>query len=243
MKKVLIIGLLLNTMLAASWGQTSNPYISEGTYRKFLVRTESFESFMGAKFDSGMRAIRNINVRSEAEAVLVVNSSGASLVYTERTIFQPRAHQMIIFGPAWGPMQGRYPIEMWKELVERSGERIRQWITGGEGEGTTHGQRDGDLGWIVETGFMGAGAASGWGFDTEVHYPIGNGATIHCAVGDSRSYVMTITIPLDVYIHDPVFFTPDGRDVRARISFCPVVSALMQTGKLFRTDTFTMQRQ
>ncbi|MCL2043722.1 MAG: hypothetical protein FWG89_06245 [Treponema sp.] len=217
--------------------------IPDGTWRKFDTVTETFRNFMGDKYDSGMSAIANISVRSEAEAVFVSNASGVSLTYIERTIFQPTTLQLLIFGPAWRPMQGRYPIEMWTELRERTNNGIRLWITGGNGTGVAHGQADGDLIWIVESGFFGAGAASGWGFNVMKDYHIGGGATIHCTPNSSdRSYVMTITIPLDDYYHTAgvIAFNADTSELTTAIAFNPVVSNLLKTSKFFKSDTFTM---
>ena len=209
-------------------------------WTKFNTVTETFENFMGPKFDSGMNAIRTVEVRSEAEAVLVRNASGVSLTYTERTIFIPSG----LFSTAWGPMQGRYPIEMWTELRERTDDGIRDWIKGGHGTGSAHGQVDQDLVWTIETGLLGAGAATGWGIFTVHDYDIGGGAALNCSVNtNNSSYVLTITIPLDDYFYNTDYFELDDNEVWAKIDFNPIISDILKTSKFFQSDAFTMERQ
>ncbi|MDR3019385.1 MAG: hypothetical protein LBU66_00605 [Treponema sp.] len=223
-------------------------------WRKFETVTETFQNFMGEKYDTGAGhgLISTVEVRSEAEAILSSDSSGVTLTYTERTIFIPSG----LFSTAWGAMRGRYPIEMWTELRERTNDDIRHWITGGPCECTrtykdpgcdiTHnnGDRDGDLIWTVENGVLGQGAANGWGIDTTKQNLIGEGATINCAVNASaNSFVTTITIPLDNYFNNTDYFELDGTsgEFSAKILFNSIVSDIMKTSKLFMSDTFTMQ--
>jgi hypothetical protein len=214
----------------------------EGTWRRFDTITETFKIFMGDKYDSSMSLIANVNVCSETEAILVSNSSGVSLTYTERTIFIPSG----LFSTSWGPMRRRYPIEMWTELRGKTNDGIRQWITGGDRDGAHHGDRDGDLIWIIENGILGMGAATGWGFDIEKYYQIGGGATINCTVIDNDySYIMTITIPLDNDFRGTGFFTlnEDSGELSAEITFNSIVSSIMKTSKFFKSDAFIMQLQ
>ena len=236
----------------------------EITWRKFETITERFDAFMGPKYHSSMSAIASVNVRSEAEAVLVSNADGVSLVYTEKTVFVPSGIQLVTFGLAWGPMQRRYPIEMWIELRERTDEGIREWIKGGNCEcyrkqttdpqvykdpscDITHAHNDiqEDLIWIVEDGLAGQGFADGWGVPTAIDYHVGGGAQLRLLPPSSNTYTMTITIPLDDYFNNTAFFMLNGsnNDLWAKIAFNPVVSDILKTSKFFKSDEFTMQQQ
>lgn len=187
----------------------------QGTWKKFKTTTETFETFMrnnpmGNKYDNSMSLIKNVNVRSEAEATLVSDSSGISLTYTERTIFESSGFNTPIFRIAWGPMQSRYPIEMWKELRERTNDKIREWIKGDDN------------------------------FDIAKKYNIGKGGAINATPNsNNRSFVMTITLPLD----NANFELMDNGSLKADISFHKLISDIMKTSKLFRADAFIMTKQ
>ena len=221
--------------------------VGDASWRYFTTVTETFQNFMGAKYDSGMSAIASVNVKSEAEAILVAGPFGATLTYTERTIFQPAGLQSLTFSAAWGPMQRRYPIEMWTELKERTNDGIKQWISGGDVMNPVpepaHGDKDGDLTWIVEAGFLGAGAAKGWAISTDVDYNIDT-ALLRCLPPASNTYRLTVTIPLnDVF--GSGYFTDNGNDtLSADFSSYPIISELLETAKFLKpAGTFTLEKQ